>query len=359
MEKQKTLIYIKPANSSFIVSDQQLLEKHFTVIPFLVKQSGNKAMFFRSIINLAVFLLFNSGKANAFICWFGDYHAAVMVFIARIVNKKTIIFAGGQEAICYKELGKGVYQKKFRGLCVKFALRNATLILPNHASLIYHENYFYNADHPHIDGIRHYVRKLKGEIIVVENGIDFSRVDRNPEIQKDPDLVLTVGTMNNESDFRNKGFDLFIELSKLHPDRKFVLIGFKKSYQAWLEEKFMVSKIHNLTIIPSFCPDEILKENFNKAKVYLQISITEGMPVSLGEAMLCECIPVGSNVNGIPDAIGDTGVLVYKRDIDELSRGLVKAFSLNSGIEARKHVINNFSQTQREEKIISILKRLV
>jgi len=358
MEKQKTLLYIKPANSSFIFTDQRLLEKHFHVISYLVKQSGKKWKFFLDLFSLAFFLIGNAGKSDVFVCWFGDYHAAVMVFAAKLTKKKSVIIAGGQEAICYKELGKGVYVKAFRGWCVKYALRNATLILPNHASLIYHENFFYNADNPHIDGIRHYVKNIKGEIIVVPNGIDFSRIDRNPEIKKIPNLVLTVGTMNKEADFYNKGFDLFIDLSRLHPDKDFVLIGVNKAYLTWIEEKFKVSEIKNLKIIPSFCPDEILVDYFNKATVYLQVSITEGMPVSLGEAMLCECIPVGSNVNGIPDAIADTGVLVYKRDVNELSEALNKAFSLNTGVNARLHTIEHFSMKQREEKLISAIYSL-
>ena len=351
MEKQKTLIYIKPANSSFIVSDQKILEERYNIIPFSVKQSGSKRDFFISLFKLAFFLFRNSRKANAFVCWFGDYHAAVMVLIAIIRKKKTIIIAGGQEAICYKELGKGVYQKKFRGWCVKFSLRNASLILPNHASLIYHENYFYNAEHPHIDGIKHYVKGIKGEIIVVPNGIDISRIDRDFAIKKIPNLVLTVGTMSKEPDFYNKGFDLFIALSLLHPDKDFVLIGTNKKYNEWIENNYKVSEIANLKIIPSYCPDEILSDYFNKAQVYLQVSITEGMPVSLGEAMLCECIPVGSNVNGIPDAIGDTGILVYNRDLNELSRALNQAFLLNTGNKARKRVIENFSMEQREKNL--------
>jgi glycosyltransferase involved in cell wall biosynthesis len=355
MEKRRTLTYVKPSNSSFIISDQKLLEKHYNVIPFLVRQRGKKGTFFLDLFSLAFFLLRNEGKSEAFICWFGDYHAAVMVMAARILNLKSIIIAGGQEAICYKELGKGVYVKRFRGWCVKYALRNATLILPNHASLIYHENHFYNTDHPHIDGIRHYVKNIKGEIIVVPNGIDFSRIDRNAEIKKVPNLVLTVGSMNKKADFYNKGFDLFIELARMHQDKEFALIGIKKSYLGWIEENFKVSEIKNLEIILTFCPDEILTEYFNKATVYLQVSITEGMPVSLGEAMLCECIPLGSNVNGIPDAIGDTGVLVYRRNIDELSQALQKALTLHTGANARKRIIEYFSIQQREHRLLAAL----
>ena len=178
------------------------------------------------------------GKSDALICWFGGIVCRNNDTIARLLGEKSIIIAGGQEAICYKKtLGKGVYLKRFRGWCVKYALRNATLILPNHSSLIYHENSFYNSDNPHIDGIRYYVKDLKGEIIVVPNGIDFSRINRNQEIKKNQNLVLTVGTMNKEADFYNKGFDLFISLSQLHKNKEFVLIGVKKSYLTYRLKK--------------------------------------------------------------------------------------------------------------------------
>lgn len=359
MSTNKNLVFIKPANSSFIVTDEILLSKHFNLTAFQLKQSGNKSAYFMSLLKLLVFLVKKSFQKNIFICWFGDYHAALMVLIAKLTGKKTIIIAGGQEAICYHELGKGVYQKKIRGWCVTYALRNATLILPNHASLIYHENYFYNAENPHIDGIKHYVKNIKGQIIVIPNGIDFSRIDRDLAIPKNPNFVLTVGTMNKKADFYNKGFDLFIQLSRLHPDKVFKLIGTSREYENWIEENFKVSEISNLEIIHSYCPDDILKRYFNEAKIYLQISITEGMPVSLGEAMLCECIPIGSNVNGIPDAIGDTGIIVYQRNIDELSKALIKSFSMETGPNARKHTINSFSLKQREELLIKAINSII
>ena len=100
-----------------------------------------------------------------------------------------------------------------------------------------------------------------------------------------------------------------------------------------------------------------MSDYFNKAIVYLQVSITEGMPVSLGEAMLCECIPVGSNVNGIPDAIGDTGVIVPRRNIEDIEKAVRQALALNTGEKARKYVLENFTLEKREEKFIRILKK--
>jgi glycosyltransferase involved in cell wall biosynthesis len=351
----KNIIYIKPTDSSFIVTDQKILEKHYRVTTFLLNQNKGKVTYFGNLFRLVFFLLRNAHKNDAFVCWFGDYHAAVMVFMAKLTGRYSVILAGGQEAICYKELGKGVYLKRLRGLMVKYALRNCSLILPNHQSLIYHENYFYNTDNPHIDGITHYVMGIKGEIVVIYNGIDTARINRNPEIPKNPNLVLTVGTMNKLSDFYNKGFDLFIELAKRCKSFEFVAIGVKSAYLEWIEEQYHISEIENLKVIPS-SPVEVLVEYYNRAKVYLQVSITEGMPNSLGEAMLCECIPVGSNVNGIPDVIGNTGVIVYKRDLDELEEAMQKAMSMNSGLQARLHTLENFSIEKREKRLFEVLE---
>lgn len=359
MSHNNKIVYVKPANSSFILTDQKILEKYFDVIPFLVRQSAGRWQYFKDLFKLFIFLVRKAPGSRALVCWFGDYHAAVMVLAAGLLRKPTIVIAGGQEAICYKELGKGVYRKKIRGYCVKYALRNASLIIPNHQSLIYHENSFYNQHHPHIDGIRHYVKNLKGNIIVVPNGIDSTRIDRRSEIVKDQNLVLTVGTMNMTADFYNKGFDLFVELARLNPHRQFVMIGVKEKFLSWIESNFRIAEISNLKIIPSFCPDEVLTEYYNKASVYLQVSITEGMPVSLGEAMLCECVPVGSNVNGIPDAIGKTGLLVYKREIGELNQVLQQAFNMKTGSDARMRILEQFTTSIRESRLIEAINSAI
>jgi len=353
------ILFIKPSPSSFIHVDQTILEKHFEVTPFLLKQASGKRRYFLSLLSLLLFILKHGRNVDVFACWFGDYHTAVMVFLAHIFKKPSVVFAGGQEAVCYKELGKGVYLKKARGFLVKYALRNCTLIIPNHASLIYHENFFYNPENPHIDGIRHYCGEIKGSYEVIPNGIDTSRINRIDTIPKEPGLVATVGTMHKTADFYNKGFDLFIAVARKCTDLNFVMIGLKKELLEWTETTFKVSEIPNLLIIPSFCPTEVLNEYLNKATVYVQVSITEGMPVSLGEAMLCECVPVGSAVNGIPDAIGENGIVIRKRDVEELEQAIRKAMGMDTGRQAREYTLRQFSVSMRESRIIEVFNQII
>jgi len=355
MEK---ILFIKPANYSFALNDQKILEKHFRVKTFLIAKKDAGLHFIWRILNLVTFIIINFWKTKVMLTWFADYHAAIMVFMGKILGIKVVIIAGGQEAVCYPELKKGVYYKKFRGAFVKFALRHADLILPNHESLIYHENFYYDLLGKK-DGMKFYVPGLKTKITVIPNGIETDKFYREYSIQKDSKTILTVGTMNSIYDFINKGYDLFIDMARRNSDLNFIMVGLKKQFVPWIKENYPFSDITNLTTIYSFCPYEVLFESYNKAQVFVQASITEGMPNTLCEAMLCECTPVGSNVNGIPDAIGNTGIIIKNRDVAELESSVRKALTLNSGKDAAMRIRENFSFDLREQKMMSAMQDLM
>ena len=354
----KKILYIKSGNSTFYAIDQAIMEEKYELVPFLLPKHQKGLKFIQSMLSLVFFILGNCRNSSAFVTWFADYHAAVIVFLAKLTGKKAIIFAGGQEAICYPELKKGVYYKKFRGLCVKYALRKASHIIPNHKSLIWHENFYYSDDGKK-DGIKYYIPDIKTPMTIIANGVDLKRFYRDLSIAKENDRILTVGTMGGTNDFFNKGFDLFVEMARRMPELKFTLIGFRMEFMPWIEENYKVSQIANLETILFFCPDEILNLNYNRAKVFVQASITEGMPFTLNEAMLCECIPVGSNVNGIPDAIGDTGIIVKKRSPEALEEAIGKALKLETGALARNRVLENFSMPLHREKLLSLFEQIL
>ena len=304
---------------------------------------------------MILFILQHAHGTKAIITWFADYHAALIVFTGRLLHVPVVIFAGGMEAVCYPELKKGVYCNKFRGMFAKYALRNATLIIPNHKSLIYHENFYYDPAGKK-DGIKFYIPDIATKFAVVPNGIDTTKFFRDPSIRKEPGLILTVGTMNSVYDFINKGFDLFIRVAERNPDLEFILIGLNRKFLPWVEENYHISKIVNLKVVFYRCPQETLFFYYNRAKVFVQASITEGMPNTISEAMLCECIPVGSNVNGIPDAIGSTGLLLNTRSAGNLETCIHEALKMENNKEISNYVIQNFAMSKREERIIQVLK---
>lgn len=353
------IIYIKPNNSSFIIVDEKILGRHFDVSSLLLEQAKGNVVYFRNMLKMCFTLLLKGlGGKYVFVCWFADYHSALMTFFARITGNKSVVFIGGQEAVCYPELSKGVYRNKLRGRFVMYSLRNATHVIANHKSLIYHENHYYNAENPHIDGIKHYVKGFETPLDVVFNGIDSAKFVRDFSIAKQHNLVLTVGTMSHLGDFQNKGFDMFIQVAARKPEWQFVLIGLNSGYLDWVEENYSVSKITNLRIVPFSCSQDVLSDYYNKAQVFVQVSITEGMPNTLSEAMLLECVPVGSNINGIPDAIGETGVIVLHRNVEEIEAAIEKALTMNTSAAARQRVIELFSFEKREKQIVDIFQRI-
>ena len=94
-----------------------------------------------------------------------------------------------------------------------------------------------------------------------------------------------------------------------------------------------------------FVPDEELLRWYQRAKVYCQLSRYEGLPNALCEAMLCECVPVGTKYCGIPTAIGDTGFYADFGDVNGTAEAIKKALSnQNLGKKARDRIKTNFPE---------------
>jgi glycosyltransferase involved in cell wall biosynthesis len=83
------------------------------------------------------------------------------------------------------------------------------------------------------------------------------------------------------------------------------------------------------------------------------------MPNALCEAMLCECVPVGSTVNGIPEIIGETGVLVHKQDLEVMERALRKAVDMATGPAARSRILQNLPPEKRREMLIRVFRTVM
>lgn len=84
--------------------------------------------------------------------------------------------------------------------------------------------------------------------------------------------------------------------------------------------------------------------------IFVLSSMSEGLPISVLEAMAAELPIVASNVGGLPELVdeGSTGALVPPGDSEELSRALSAliddpALRLRQGEESRRRVLENFS----------------
>jgi glycosyltransferase involved in cell wall biosynthesis len=348
--KKMEILYFKTSNASFILTDQKILERHFSVKTYSINNS-NGINYALALIKLAFFLLLKGKKADIYFIRFADWHTALLALFKKLYQKKLVIVVGGFDAFHLPEYAYGVYHRKFRGWCAKYALRNATLILPNSPCLIEYANTYASSEPIH-GGIKHFVPGIKGEIKVVYNGFDTGYWSADSFIEK-KNMVITVARVNTIRTYYLKGVDSFIELAVRLPEYKFKIIGLQKSF---LKRNNIIVP-DNLEII-EFIPHQELLKYYQEAKVFCLLSLTEGMSNVLCEAMLCECIAVGSNVTSIPAIIGNSGFIVNHKNIEEMKQQVEAALMSDAalGKMAKQRILENYSLENREKSLTGIIK---
>ncbi len=346
------IVYVKNGDSSFLRLDQEILVDNFDVRVIQLDNSERYSYFLqllKLILVLAVCLPFRSIAFTRF----ADWHSAIMAFFCRLYRKKLVIVIGGYDASWFPEFDYGVYNRKTRGRWAKYALRNASLLLPNNPSLIKNTNKYM----PNITrqgGVDFFVPMRKGKVKVVFNGYHTDFWVPDPESRQNK-LVIMVAYIGNLRSFQMKGVGDFIDAASKIPDLNFKLIGAtRKMLETWYG-----NLPENLEVIHSVDRDDLLKE-YQKAKVFCLLSLSEGMPNVLCEAMLCGCIPVVSNVNFNSELIGETGYIVETRDASRIENAIQKAVDSpdEKSLMARTRINDNYYLKRRGEEITKLLKDL-
>lgn len=344
------ILMAKVGTATFVERDEQILRSHFDVEVF---QFGPRSWsFLWSAIAFWAWILRHIWTADVLFTRFAHYQAFLMGVAARLFRKKFAIVVGGSDAIWIPAHRYGVYDHWLSRRTTRWALTMAHLVLPNHESLIRGVNSYSDAE-PRPEGLLHNYPALSTPIVTIHNGYDHHFWHRLPEIQKEP-VVLEVALTNEYKVFVTKGLDYYIRTAARLPRYTFILVGLDREIiQPWWNEEIP----ENLQLIRRASPTE-LRMIYSRARVFAHFSLTEGMPNVLCEAMLAECVPVGSAVNSIPDIIGDTGVLVQHRDLEEMAAAISTAMDLETGQSARARIIQRYPLEQRERKLTHALQTL-
>lgn len=283
--------------------------------------------------------------------------------LSKLFKKKSLIAIGGYDATDIPEINMGAFnketfRKRIRAFALTYSLKNADRLLVVDDSLIENLNtYIFSDDlskEPVKDGILNFIPGIRNKIKVLYTGYDENFFKRDESIPKE-NFVLSAGYSPNDNEFKRKGFDSIVAAAGAMKEVNFVLIGLNPEQIKGVSQM----KLPNLKLFGSVNMDE-LRKYYNRAKVFAQLSLFEGQPNSLCEAMMYECIPVGSNVNGIPRVIGDCGFIVYKKNTNEIIHQIQSALNSSQelGKEARKRIIENFSLEKRKEKLFEIIDEM-
>ncbi|UBM61657.1 glycosyltransferase family 4 protein [Candidatus Sulfidibacterium hydrothermale] len=344
---KNTIIYVAPSLSSFVKSDIALLSTQYRV--FVNTYNWQKKFLTPFYLIHQFFFLFKHIRTTKkIVVSFGGYWSLLPAVIGKITGTKVYIILNGTDCAAIPPLHYGNLRKQPLKWFCKQSYQTATLLLPVSDSLIYTRNTYFSDNQWSFQGIRHFFPKLKTPIQVLPNGCDEDFWKPEENVSRKPKTFLSVFSA---SQFILKGGDRIVELAEKLKDCSFSIAGMEKPAA-------LTSCPPNLSFLGKL-PPETLKQLYSKSTFYLQLSIFEGFGCALSEAMLCQCIPIGSSVNNIPEIIGETGFIVKKRETEEIEKVIRQALAAENkevlGKEARKRIVTRYPLKKREKKLLSLM----
>jgi glycosyltransferase involved in cell wall biosynthesis len=340
------------SESTFVKKDIAILSRNYKVLAFdfEVASTAKWKIIIRFLLQL-IFLFRFGFNSYAFVCQFAGYHSFLPALFSKLFGKKTLIVVGGMDAVAFPSIRYGNFQKKFLKNFTKWSYKLCTHIAPKHVSLWLTEYNYVNDDHK-FQGIKYFMPQLEKPYTVITNGYDGNKF-RNITSGKKNIFLTVTGAMEYSFQTKLKGIDLILEVAPFFPDYEFKIVG------ALSEDQFP-AKSANVTVLTKINNDKLI-ELYSESKFYLQLSMAEGFPNALCEAMLCECVPVGSAVFSIPEIINDTGFILKQRNLEMLKtllKDVMESDIKRLGKSARERILNNFSLNLRENKLHLLMEKL-
>ena len=341
---KKNLIFIYPKLYTFIQTEIKLLSDEFNLVS-ITQNWERKTLLPFNLIRQVIFLVINIRKVDTILISFGGYWSFFPALFSNLLGKKVAIVMHGTDCVSFPEIEYGNLRNPILSYVTKKSLHWASIILPVSESLVYTENNYYSSKTLKF-GYNYHLSNIKTPYKVIHNGLNVLDWVRDNEIIRNKTSFVTV---LGEGKIKIKGVDLIIEVASRFPNSIFYLAGIENV------KGYNIPK--NIICKGRLTPEE-LKVLFNQSQFYLQLSNTEGFGVALCEAMLCECIPLVSDVNFLPTIVGDSGFVLKKRNSDMLVDLINMA--LNSDIihleqKARKRIKDNFSVNKRKKMLLSVL----
>uniref|UniRef100_UPI00404B628D glycosyltransferase family 4 protein n=1 Tax=Fluviicola sp. TaxID=1917219 RepID=UPI00404B628D len=348
---KRKLVYYHNGTSTFIEKDIEILKTEYDVqVEYF--DTVNKYKLPVELIK-QFFKLTLLKKDTIVVSQFAGFHTALPSFFDFLNKLKTVIVLGGTDCVHLHSIRYGNYDRFFLRIFTKYSIKNASLLLPVDDSLIRYK-YNYQSNDKSEQGFEIFCGKIKGNVEVIYNGYDASKWRNSTRKREENSFVTIGGRLNSRFGFQLKGIDLIIDVARLNPSSKFYIIGGKS-----LD---LYNKPNNVILIDKI-PNNELNEFLQSMEFYLQLSMSEGFPNALCEAMLSGCIPIISNVGAMPKIVKETGYTLDKKDVYLLDKIIKDSIALDSeikkdlSVKSHNRIKNNFTFLSRKEKILNAIKK--
>jgi len=228
--------------------------------------------------------------------------------------------------------------------------------------------------------LSHFMRYARPRAFrIVPPGVDTERFRRQSSnlIHKDilsnsimgRPVIFTLGRL-----VRWKGHRYLVEAVRLVNEKLKVhlLIGGEGALRQELAGLIRENGLEESVTFLDHIPGNLMNVYYSLADIYVQPSIidesgtTEGLGVTLLEAMSCETPCIGSRVGGIPDIIrdGENGFLVNPANPEQLAEKILlllrdKDLCARMGREGRRFVEENYSWNAKAAELMEIYSSLI
>jgi len=331
--KINNVLFVSPSFSSFIEKDYQILRAKYRVKNVVYSHRCKK-----SLLSLIPRIIGGVLWADLTFIWFGSFHAFFAILFSKLMQKKSIVVAGGYDVAKMPEIDYGLINMKLWRLFSIFSFRFCDRILAV-------------SQHTKREIIKNLNLNEK-KIEVIHHGFDKNRFCLKGTKEN---VVITVAEVNSRT-LLIKGLTNFAKTAKLLPDTRFYLVG---RVEDRCREKLRSINAFNL-FYTGYVPHEEIASVMQRAKVYVQISANESFGCSIAEAMLCGCIPVVTACGALPEVVGDIGYYVPYGDIETTAKAVKRALKDGDaqGEKARKKIEEEFPIEKRQKKLIEVISRL-
>ena len=348
-QEKPILIYVTPRRSSFSSADMQMLGEHYRVVTNAYewwRQDYLTPLFY---LRQLVFLLWYIPKAQAIVVSFGGYWALLPALLGKLFGVPCYIILNGTDCTALPEIGYGLLRKSYTRYLCGLSYRWATKLLPVSESLISSENRYIDPQQPSKQGVRHYYPALATPTVVLPNGVDPEFWQTPDTAAKEPKSFISVMLAGQ---YLLKGGELIVSAAAALPGCTFYIAGTDAPAQ-------LTQCPPNVHFLGLLSPEE-LRSYYQRSQFSLQPSASEGFGLSVCEAMACECIPLVSMVNSLPELVGDCGLYLQQRNA-QLLQQLIQEQALRlkdpttMGQAARTRVLHHFTLRQRAERLYSLI----
>ncbi len=345
------VLFVYTNRSSFVKKDIEILSKQYTVDEWCFDAFPKWKTPF-TLLKQLFFLLFNSRKYSIIITQFASYHSVLPSLAGRLFQVPVLIICGGTESAGFPSINYGNFNKKTLAWATVVSIKNATHLAPKHQSLIDFKYDYDQHDYPR-QGLQFFIKNFKTPYTIIENGYDADKFKCISTKHKNSFITVAAG-IGTSNIISLKGIDLIIDVAPYFLDCTFYLVGVADGIKLNL-------KSANVICLPALKNEELI-QRYSEAEFYFQLSMSEGFPNAICEAMLCECIPIASNVNALPDIVSETGFILNHRNVEELKTLIASALNCDKEMlskKARKHIEENFTIEKRATKLLNLAIDLI